>query len=276
MTDATALTARNLPGLKRSTSSRSQRESSVAATDASDRIERPSLTLLGLEPWRAALEFITHHLTRPAPAAATGDGHPVVVFPGMGTDGRAVAPLREHCKALGYAAMDWGRGYNTGPQGDIDTWMRRLAEDTAGLLAAHGQSATLVGWSLGGLYAREVAKLLGDRVRQVITIGTPFNADADHTNVGWVFKLLSGQEPTVDRALSARFREPPPVPTTSIYSRSDGIVAWQTCRHAEPGDRVQDIEVRGSHSGLGWNAGVFKVLADRLAQPELGWAPYRG
>lgn len=236
-------------------------------------IERPSLALFGIEPWRAALEFASHQFS-PAATQPGGDGHPVIIFPGMGTNGTAVAPMRRHCEALGYAALDWGRGFDRGPQGDIDAWLAQLQAHTAELLHGHAQSATFIGWSLGGIYARELAKTMGSRVRQVITIGTPFNAAADHTNVGWIFRLLSGQAPTVDDALSARLRRAPPVPTTSIYSRSDGVVAWQTCRHDVESHRVQDVEVQGSHVGLGWNRSVLRIVGDRLAQAPGCWRRY--
>lgn len=226
-------------------------------------VSRPSLARLGTEPLRAALEFISFKLS-PKVSAAAGDGHPVIIFPGLGTDGLAVAPLRDHCRALGYTAMDWGRGFNTGPQGNPDAWLTELADHTAGLLAGRDQPATLIGWSLGGIYARELGKLLGPRVRQVITIGTPFNADADHTNVGWLYRLLSGASAEVDPVLATRLRTPPPVPTTSIYSRADGVVAWQSCCHAAPGGQVRDIEVKGSHIGMGWNPEVLRVVGTQL------------
>ena len=142
--------------------------------------------------------------------------------------------------------------------------MADLKGHTAQLLSGFEKSATFIGWSLGGIYARELSKTMGRRVRQVITIGTPFNASADHTNVGWIFRLLSGNAPPFDAALSARLRSAPSVPTTSIYSRSDGVVAWQTCRHEAESQRVQDLEVNGSHVGLGWNRSVLRIVADRL------------
>lgn len=126
---------------------------------------------------------------------------------------------------------------------------------------------TLIGWSLGGLHARELAKLPGMPVRQVITIGTPFNGSPDNTHVGWLYRLLNGQRARRAPALRQRLRTPPPVPTTSIYSRSDGVVAWQACRHPEPTTaQVQDIEVEGSHMGMGWNPRVLRIVADRLGQ----------
>lgn len=236
-------------------------------------IDSPSLALLAAEPLRAAFEFLSHQLA-PQVRADEGDGHPVLIFPGLAADGSSVAPLREHCRSLGYTAFDWGRGYNTGPQGDLDAWLGELAVHVEELLAGHTQPATLIGWSLGGLYAREVAKLLAPRLRQVITIGTPFNAQADHSNVGWLFRALGGSAPAFDAALTKRLRTPPPLPTTSIYSRTDGVVAWQTCRHHQRSRFAEDIEVVGSHIGLGWNRAVLGIVEDRLRPQPGAWRRY--
>jgi len=265
---------------------------------------RPSWLLLGSEPVRAATEYLSHRLRRTLTKAQKppeGDGHPVIVFPGLATDGISVNPLVEHCRALGHVAMDWGRGFNTGPGLDLDSWLEDLAEELRQTLreklrnssgnslrdslpdtlrdtqlsAGPGNRAsaapTLIGWSLGGLYARELAKLPGMQVRQVITIGTPFNGSHEQTHAGWLYERLNGSRAQASPAFQQRLRCPPPVPTTSIYSRSDGIVAWQACRHEIQGALVQDIEVRGSHLGLGWNPAVLRLVADRLAQPAHGW-----
>ncbi|WP_425258769.1 esterase/lipase family protein [Rubrivivax sp. RP6-9] len=236
-------------------------------------VRRPPLSLLGAEPFRAALELARHRLAKASPAK-TGDGHPVVIFPGLGADGRSVATLRDHCRALGYEAFDWGQGFNTGPQGDLDAWLEILSGQMRDMLSKHAQPATLIGWSLGGLYARELGKLMAPRLRQVITIGTPFNAAADHTNAGWLFRLLSGSAAELDPALSLRLRTPPPLRTTSIYSRSDGVVAWQTCRHDKRSKLVHDIEVESSHIGMGWNREVLDAVADRLGQAPGPWRRY--
>ena len=198
----------------------------------------------------------------------------MIVFPGLGGNGPALAPLREHCQSLGHSAFDWGQGYKLGPPGDFDGRLSALAAHTEDLLARFDQSATLIGWSLGGLYARELAKIMQARVRQVITIGTPFNTAADHANGGWLFRLLSGTAAKAGKDLSARLRTPPPMPTTSIYSCSDGVVDWQACRHDEASHQVQDVEIEGSHIGMGWNPAVLGVIADRLAQPPGRWRPY--
>ena len=232
---------------------------------ATESIQRPPLALLGTEPFRAAMEFARHKFAKPD-HTKLGDGHPVVIFPGLCADGKSVAILRDYCRDLGYDAFDWGQGFNTGPKGDLDTWLHNLKLQMTDLLGDHSQQATLIGWSLGGLYAREIGKLMAPRVRQVITIGTPFNAEADLTNVGWLFRLLSGNSSAIDPVLSQRLRTPPPVRTTSIYSRSDGVVAWQTCRHDKVSRLVHDIEVDSSHIGMGWNREVLAAVAERLGQ----------
>lgn len=99
-----------------------------------------------------------------------------------------------------------------------------------------------------------------------MTIGTPFNAEADHSHAGWLFRSLSGKQFLMSPALSLRSRTPPPLRTTSIYSRADGVVAWQTCCHAMRSSLVHEIEVAGSHMGMGWNRNVLAVVADRLGQ----------
>jgi Alpha/beta hydrolase family len=236
-------------------------------------VNRPSIILLGTEPLRAAIEFVSHKMNRPE-VTSIGDGHPVVIFPGLGTDGSAVAPLRAHCEALGYTAFDWGQGFNTGPRGDVDQWLSELASNVSLSLQPFEQRATLIGWSLGGLYAREVGKILKDQVQQVITIATPFNATSDVTNVGWLYRLLGGNSATFEPALSKRLKEAPSVPTTSIYSRSDGVVAWETCIHDKTSKHVQDIEIESSHIGMGWNNATLQIIADRLAQKRGAWRPY--
>ena len=234
---------------------------------------RPSLQLLGLEPWRAAFEYAAMRMAPPV-AHPSGDGHPVVVFPGLASDERAIEPLTSFCRRLGYPTHDWGRGLNAGPQGDVERWLAGLADDIHQIAHAHGRRLSLIGWSLGGIFAREVAKRIPGDVRQVITIGTPFAGPPEQSHVGWLYRMLSRQPATMDAKLQADLSVAPDVPTTSIYSRSDGIVAWQNC--IQSGDRsdVENIEVDGSHCGLGWNTQVLSVLADRLGQRESSWQAY--
>ena len=232
----------------------------------------PSLGLLGIEPLRAAFEFAGMHLMDRS-RLPRGDGHPVVLFPGLATDRRALAPLRNCCESLGYRVFDWELGFNTGPQGGIDEWLDGLARHVESVAAAHERSASLVGWSLGGIYAREIAKIVPGAVRQVVTLGTPFAGSGNETNVGWLYQALNGQPPALDSALSARLRTAPSVPTTSVYSRSDGVVAGQA-GGMQAGRQAENIEVDGSHLGLPWNPKVLSVVADRLAQGEGAWRRY--
>jgi pimeloyl-ACP methyl ester carboxylesterase len=234
----------------------------------------PSLALLGLEPVRAALEYFGARMMdrRSLPA---GDGHPVVLFPGLAADKTCLAPLRELCEELGYEASDWGRGFNTGPDGDVDEWIAGLAGEVAELADRRQRSVSLIGWSLGGLYAREIARLRPDAVRQVVTLGSPFAGDGDATNVGWLYRMVSGQPARIAPALAQRLPRTPPVPTTSIYSRSDGVVAWQACVDPRDHQQAQNVEVEASHIGLVWHPKAWAVVADRLAQPPEDWQPYR-
>ncbi|MFN9470316.1 alpha/beta fold hydrolase [Acidovorax sp.] len=237
----------------------------------------PSYALLVAEPVRAALEFAAYQVMSEQ-ALPRGDRHAVVIFPGLATNGVVTRPLQSFCERLGYDCFDWGMGLNVGPQGDVQEWLAALAQRILNLTESHADPISLVGWSLGGIYAREVAKRVPTRVRQVVTIGTPFAGTAEHTNVGSLYRMLNGGVPPTDPDLCALLSAAPPVPTTSIYSRSDGVVAWQACvdRGHDNRRRVENIEVEGSHCGMPWNPAVLRVLADRLAQRPGTWRAYAG
>lgn len=225
---------------------------------------RPPLSLLASEPARAALEALQAlNLWRKAPAQV-GRGHTVVLFPGLGTDSLSMWPLRRHLERAGFRALDWGQGVNRGPKGNVDDWLDRLAESVHQRIAPATQ-ASLVGWSLGGFYARELAKRLPERVPHVITIGTPFSGGPEDTNVGWLFRLLNGRRAEEHRALRDRFAEPPPVPTISLFSRRDGVVSWEACTHATRWPLARDIEVQASHLGMGWSPEVMTRVTALLA-----------
>ncbi|RZL39688.1 MAG: alpha/beta fold hydrolase [Rubrivivax sp.] len=225
---------------------------------------RPSLTLLATEPARATLEAcaaLNHWRTAPKPV---GEGRTVVLFPGLGTDGLTMWPLRRHLERAGFRALDWGQGMNTGPKGDVDAWLERLAESLHERVAP-AREVSFVGWSLGGFYARELAKRWHDRVHHVITIGTPFSGGPDDTHVGWLFRLLNGRRAQEHDALRERLAEPPPVPTVSLYSRRDGVVSWEACRHARAWPLARDIEVQASHMGMGWAPEVLNRVTGVLS-----------
>ncbi|ANH68751.1 alpha/beta fold hydrolase [Mitsuaria sp. 7] len=233
----------------------------------------PSWALLGIEPLRAAMEYASCRMMDRS-GHPPGDGHPVIVFPGLAADAQSIAPLVGFCHGLGYAARDWGRGINTGPTGDIDLWLDTLAADIEVLVAEQSQPVSLVGWSLGGIYAREIAKRISLPVRQVITIGTPITGEATQTNVSLIYRWVNGSLPVLDDDFKSRLIAAPQVPTTSIYSRSDGVVAWQACVQPDDHPMIENVEVDGSHCGLVWNPAVLKVVADRLSNAPDTWRPY--
>lgn len=234
-----------------------------------DDLRPPSALLLMLEgraPWEfAAMLALTPWLRRLPP----GDGHGVFVFPGMAANDITTLPLRRTLDALGYRTRAWGQGLNFGPRGGV---LKRCADDVRALADETGRPVSLIGWSLGGIYARETAKTLPDRTRSVITLGTPFTGDPRATNAWRVFEMLSGQT-AHDPDRMKQVRQPPPVPTTSIYSKTDGVVSWR-CSLNRRGPRAENIEVHASHVGMGMNPAVLYAVADRLAQPPGAWKPF--
>jgi pimeloyl-ACP methyl ester carboxylesterase len=159
----------------------------------------------------------------------------------------------------------WRLGRNLGATA---TLVEGLGARFRALCDRHERRISLVGWSLGGLYARALARRFPDDVRQVITLGSPF-ADPSATTVARVYRALLGRPP----AGPPPFAEPLAVPATSIYSRSDGVVAWRSCLE-EPGPLRENIEVWSSHCGLGHHPAALLVIADRLAQAEGAWRPF--
>jgi pimeloyl-ACP methyl ester carboxylesterase len=232
-------------------------------------IRPPSKLLLALEGGRASLEYYATLAALPIlRSAARGDGHSVLIFPGLTASDASTLTLREILRAQGYKAHEWGLGPNLGPrEGVLDACLNRVKE----LRDQSGRKMSLIGWSLGGIYAREMAKLTPDDVRCVITLGTPFTGSPRATNAWRVYELASGER--VDSMDNGRFASPPPVPTTSIFSRTDGVVAWQ-CSLERETSKAENIEVDASHIGLGAHPAVIYAIADRLAQPDGAWKKF--
>ncbi|WP_307728208.1 alpha/beta fold hydrolase [Massilia sp. PAMC28688] len=226
----------------------------------------PGLVRLALEmraPWELGMALASWPFTRVAPR---GDNHPVLVFPGLAAGDVTTLVIRRFLKDLGYPAHAWEQGLNFGPRpGVLEACMERITE----LRQEFGRPVSLVGWSLGGVYARELAKIMPGDVRQVITLGSPFAGSPRATNAWRVYQLVSGER-EIDEERFASLRQRPSVPTTSIFSRTDGVVAWQ-CSVEEETDLSENIEVHASHVGMGANPSALYAIADRLAQPEGQW-----
>jgi pimeloyl-ACP methyl ester carboxylesterase len=232
----------------------------------------PGLHLMALECRAPAEAMASLLLWRWLSAsAARGDGHSVLVLPGLVAPDASTVMLRGFLRRQGWRTHGWRQGFNLGPrEGVIEACVERILM----LHRRSGRKVSLIGWSLGGVFARELSKMLPETVRQVITLGSPVGNDTHATNARQLYEFVSG-----DRAyapeLMARLHEPTPVPCTSIYSRSDGVVHWRSSLQP-PGDQAENIAVRASHTGMGMNPLVLRLVAERLAQPESGWRPHAG
>jgi pimeloyl-ACP methyl ester carboxylesterase len=246
----------------------------LAAVEAEfDRMARPPHRFWTMVEGRAMFELGAFYMSRPfLSALPKGDGHAVQVLPGFMATNTSTGPMRRLLRELGYEAHGWDSGRNVRVDNALiarlETQLKRLNDDT-------GRKVSLVGWSLGGVLARELAKLHPDRVRLVISLGSPISDDRNHTSAARLFELLNGKEP--EAMQGGRFRgldEAPPVPTTSILTKTDGIVHWRGSVQKPSATPAENIEVYASHCGLGVNPSVMIAIADRLAQPEGTWAAF--
>jgi predicted alpha/beta hydrolase family esterase len=234
-------------------------------------LRAPSLALLAAEPFRAMFDAFSSQVSvRPQ---EVGDGHPVIVYPGLGAGSMNTSQLRLFLNRSGFEASDWGGGVNIGHEGEFDHWLGGLVAQMEAIRAQHGgRRVSLVGWSLGGIFAREIAKRAPGAVRSVITLATPFAALGDANHAGTIYKLLNGNAGMISPRVASRLKLAPPVPTTSVYSKSDGIVSWQGCIE-KPSNHAESVEVETSHLGMVNHPHVQRIVAERLAQPEGRWKP---
>jgi pimeloyl-ACP methyl ester carboxylesterase len=234
-------------------------------TEAGGRLRAPGLGLLLAEA-RGILEFNASLLLSPLlMRAPRGDGHPVLALPGFLASDLSMVPLRRYLGELGYDTHAWRMGRNTG---GINRMRGALLDRLKEIHAASGRKVSIVGWSLGGVCARDLALRAPEMVRYVVALASPFASDVRATNATWLYEALSGEAVGGDPQYLAEIAGDLPVPTSSIYSRADGVVNWHTCR-VRPSDTAENIEVRlASHVGIGVNPAALWAIADRLAQPE--------
>lgn len=242
-------------------------------------IGSPPLLASFSEAARATAEFWLLQASYGVLKAHTPEADPrvILVLPGFGGGDITTHQLRRFLKDKGHHAYGWDGGVNTGPGQAVFQHIKTRFNQ---LRAAHpGRGLTVIGHSLGGIYARELARAFPENIEQVLTLGSPFGAGLhpQSTNglVRKAFGLINGKDnPFLKNSdLARQSLQPPPVPTTSIYSRSDGVVHWQTCLNPRQG-QSENIEVRGSHCGLVLNPLAFVVIADRLAQAVGAWQPF--
>ena len=248
------------------------RPAAPEGVDVPAEMRAPGALLLALEgraPWEFAASVAAAPWLRKLPK---GDGHRVLVMPGLAANDLTTLPMRTFLKDRGYQPVPWELGLNLGPRAGVLDAIRERVRALHALHAQGGEKISLLGWSLGGVYAREIAKEMPELVRCVITLGSPFSGPPQATNAYWLFERVSGH-PHPDAETLAAMRLAPPVPTTSIYSRTDGIVAWQ-CSLNPPGPLAENVEVHASHIGLGLNPLAMMAIVDRLAQDPAHWKPF--
>lgn len=240
-------------------------------------VSRPGRHLLLAEAPRTAFEFANLALSAPfLGLAPRGDGHPVLVMPGLGGGDRSTAVIRRYLDLLGYRTFPWEMGRNLGPA--MPDLARRLGELLTRVFEESGeQKVSLVGWSLGGVYARLLAQMLPDKVRSVATLGSPFSGSPRSTAVYPLVERLVGMpiEQIPVNYLRLLAGEPlQGIPSTAVFSKSDAIVPWQIATQ-DPSHFAENIEVYASHTGLGFSPAVLFALADRLQHAEGEWRPFR-
>jgi pimeloyl-ACP methyl ester carboxylesterase len=225
-------------------------------------ISPPSSRLL-LGELRGALE--PARLLLRAPLVATlprGRGATVVVLPGYGANESSTAMLQAFLRVLGYRSFHWGLGRNTG---NVAKLMPRVLARIDEVAPEADTEVHLVGWSLGGYIAREAARERPSRIRSVITMGSPVVGGPKYTTVARRYRQRGYDLDELERLIDARYERPLSVPVTAIFSKADGIVAWEACiDRRSPG--IEHVEVRTTHIGLGFCPEVYRIIADRLVR----------
>lgn len=222
---------------------------------------RSLLTFAGLavaQPWLAT--------------APRGNGQPVMVIPGLTTGDAATVPLRRFLKRLGYTPYGWGLGVNLGPTRRVLGSLPGLIDDLA---VEHGQPVTLIGWSLGGNFARTAAREMPAAVRQVITMGSPIRMTHPKqvATMNLYLRLSRFHVPLAQQPRPDHLLPPLPVPSTALYSKCDGVVQWQATVDLADATH-ENVATLSSHTGFGHDPAALWVIADRLAQPGTSWRPF--
>ncbi len=242
--------------------------------------EGPPLSIHSMIEGRALLEFATLPWTVPLLATAPrGDGHPVLLLPGFIGDDATLFALKVFLRNRGYEVETWGFGRNVGFQRK-----HALALEQKVRYVHHrsGQPVSLVGWSLGGVFALYAAHQAPECVRNVVTLGSPVNVSSEggetSAMVKALYRLIAHPMGPSAHAMQPRakpMRRPPPLPMSCLYSLGDGVVPPQEATIDGDPAMHENIRVPGSHLGLGFNAIVLWIVADRLSQPQGAWQPFQ-
>lgn len=190
-----------------------------------------------------------------------GYGATVMLLPGFGASDSSNAVLNALLRYLGYRVSGWGFGVN---RGNVQSMLPRVLERVRTLANKSGGPIRLVGWSLGGVLAREAARDAPELVDRVITMGTPVIGGPKYTQTGFLYRAAGFDLDHIEKSIAARNKVQLVVPVTAIFSRADGIVDWRACiDHAAA--NIEHIEVRATHLSMGFDPHVLKIVAEKLA-----------
>jgi len=194
--------------------------------------------------------------------APRGDGGPVMVLPGFATGDGATSILRGYLSFLGHDVHPWGLGRN---DGDVPRLLPLLVSRVAALRSSTGLPVRLVGWSLGGYLAREVSREIPSDVDRVVTLGAPVVGGPKYTLAARAYRRRGADMDAIEAAVDARESVPLTRPVSAIYSRRDGVVAWQACVD-ERNACVDHVEVSSTHLGLAFSPDVYLLVATHLSR----------
>lgn len=189
----------------------------------------------------------------------------VLVLPGFGADDYSTWPLRAYLSQLGHETQGWGLGTN---RGDVAKTVEKVGRLVEQLTADQSGRVAIVGWSLGGYIAREVARDLPRLVERVICFGSPVIGGPKYTRAADAFLQKGYDVDEIEKAVEERKAMPLKVPVTAIYSRRDGVVSWQACVDTEDNELIEHVEVTATHIGLGFSPEVYAIVAGRLAMAQ--------
>ena len=219
----------------------------------------PSLTLWAQEALQIPA-LLASPLLRAVPIPS-GQGQPVIVLPGFMTTDVSSIRLRRSLNAAGYRAFGWELGRNLGARADM---LERLSGRVAAVHRAHGGPVALIGWSLGGVFAREVAKLVPDQVSLVMTLGSPFSGDM-RANNAWRFYEAINDHPVDDPPIALTLSVKPPVPTIAVWSQRDGIISAPSARGL-PHESDRQVEVACRHLNYARSPVGIRAIGGLLAE----------
>ena len=228
-------------------------------------VQKPTLFHFATEGFRAILEwFASWKYRHQISDKPKGNGQPVLVIPGLLASDVNTLPLRSMIKKMGFTVYGWDKGVNLANMDDVLALDNRLKH----IYQNHKEEIIVIGWSLGGIYARKLALDNSDLIQKIITLGSPFRSlevpGPASTTLKVIYRSKEIPIPEQHREWLIRCQSPLPVDTTSIYSPIDGIVPWNLCMESIEDELHRNIKVRSSHNGMVHNLGVLKTIVGQL------------